>query len=74
MRHKFLHFQGFTLAGSPVTSASAFSKSFSTFDPTNLAYVAVYQAFPFQPQIISVRDNYPNPVPATTGFSCDVPV
>ena len=64
----FYIFQGFTLAGSPVTSAPSFSKSFSTFDPTSLTYVAVYQLFPLQPQIIAVSDNYPNPVPATTGF------
>ena len=64
----FYVFQGFTLAGSPVTSAASFSKSFSTFDPATLTYVAVYQLFPLQPQIIAVRDNYPNPVPATTGF------
>ncbi|MGA2541554.1 MAG: Ig-like domain-containing protein, partial [Verrucomicrobiota bacterium] len=64
----FYVFQGFTLGGSPVTSATSFSKSFSTFDPTSLAYVADYQAFGLQPRIINVNDNYPNPVPATTGF------
>jgi len=64
----FYVFQGFTLKGSPVTSASSFSKSFSTFDLASLNYVAVYQLFPVQPQIIGVRDNYANPVPATTGF------
>jgi len=64
----FYVFQGFTLGGAPVTSATSFSKSFSTFDPTNLTYVADYQAFGLQPRIINVKDNYPNPVPATTGF------
>jgi Bacterial Ig domain/Protein of unknown function (DUF642) len=61
-------FQGFTLNGTAVSSAPSFSKSFSTFDPSALEYFAVYRAYPLQPQIIGISDNYPNPVPATTGF------
>jgi hypothetical protein len=61
-------FQGFTLGGSPVSAAPAFSKTFSTFDATSVTYVANYQLFTLQPRVINAYDNYANPVPATTGF------
>jgi choice-of-anchor C domain-containing protein len=64
----FYVFEGFTLNGTAVSSARSFSKSFSTFDPPALEYIAVYSAFPLLPQILGVADNYPNPIPATTGF------
>ena len=71
----FYVFQGFTLGGAAVTSASSFTKSFSTFDPPSLNYVADYRALgSFQPQIISASANYPKCRAGHDGFSHDVPV
>ena len=69
--------QGFALSGAAVSSATSFSKSRSP--PSILPrppsqYVAVYRAYPLLPQIIGVADNYPNPMPATTGFLADISI
>ena len=47
---------------------ASFNKTFSTLDPTNLQYVAVYTAQIIVPQIRNVTPNFANPVPATTNF------
>jgi hypothetical protein len=61
-------FQEFTSGTNVVSTSATFTKTFSTVDPPDIQYVAVYVALPLLPQLIGVRDNYPNPVPATTDF------
>jgi hypothetical protein len=47
---------------------AAFTKTFSTLDPTNLQYVAVYTAQSILPLVRNVAVNFANPVPATTNL------
>jgi hypothetical protein len=61
-------FQQFTLSNTPASSAHAFSKTFSTLDPTNLQYVAVYAASSILPLLTNVSVNYAPLVPSTTNF------
>ncbi len=61
-------FQQFSLSNTVVSLNDAFSKTFSTLDPTNLQYVAVYAASSLLPLVTNVTANYANPVPATTNF------
>jgi len=61
-------FQKFTLSNTVVGTSATFNKTFSTLDPTNLQYVAVYTAKTILPLVTNVSANFPNPVPATTNF------
>ncbi|MGA2174885.1 MAG: choice-of-anchor tandem repeat GloVer-containing protein [Verrucomicrobiota bacterium] len=61
-------FEQYTEGNNPVSSAAAFSKTFSTFDPASGQYVAVYSASPLLPIVVNVSLNLANPVPATTNF------
>ena len=61
-------FQQYAAGNNPVSSAAAFSKTFSTFDPASEQYVAVYSASPLLPVLVNVSLNLANPVPATTNF------
>jgi hypothetical protein len=62
------NFRQFQLNGAPLSSGSSLTKTFSTLDPTNMQYVAVYSARSILPVITNVAVNYPLPVPATTNF------
>ena len=62
------NFRQFQLNGAPLSGGSSLTKTFSTLDPTNLQYVAVYSASSILPLITNVAVNYPLPVPATTNF------
>ncbi len=61
-------FRYFTLNGSEITTSSSISKTFTTLDPANLSYVAVYTARSVRPVVTRVEVNLPNIVPATTNF------
>ncbi|HEV2391800.1 MAG TPA: Ig-like domain-containing protein [Verrucomicrobiae bacterium] len=61
-------FQQFTLSNTLASPNASFSKTFSTLDPTNLFYVAVYSAKTILPVLSRVSSNFGSPVPATTNF------
>jgi hypothetical protein len=61
-------FQKFVLTNNMVSTSASFTKTFSTVDPTNLEYVAVYASLGITPLVTNVTVNFPNPVPATTNF------
>jgi hypothetical protein len=61
-------FQQFTLSNTLASSANSFNKTFSTLDPTNLQYVAVYAASSILPLLTNVSANYSPLVPSTTNF------
>ncbi|HEV7926591.1 MAG TPA: Ig-like domain-containing protein, partial [Verrucomicrobiae bacterium] len=61
-------FQQFTLSNTLASSSSSFSKTFSTLDPTNLQYVAVYASSSILPLLTNVSANYSTLIPATTNF------
>jgi hypothetical protein len=64
----YYYFSQFTLSNTVASASAAFAKTFSTLDPTNLQYVAVYTAQTIVPQIRNVTPNFASPVPATTNF------
>ena len=64
----YYHFSQFTLSNTLASASPGFSKTFSTLDPTNLQYVAVYAAQTIQPLLKNVTANFANPIPATTTF------
>ncbi|MGA2660493.1 MAG: CARDB domain-containing protein, partial [Verrucomicrobiota bacterium] len=61
-------FQEFVLTNAVVSTSASFTRVFSTVDPTNLEYVAVYARLGITPVVTNVSVNFPNPVPATTNF------
>ena len=61
-------FRQFQLNGTPLGGGSSLAKTFSTLDPTNMQYVAVYDAVTILPLIIGTTANYPGLVPATTNY------
>ncbi len=61
-------FQQFTLSNTLASSANSFSKTFSTLDPTNLQYVAVYSASSILPLLTNVSANYSPLIPSTTNL------
>jgi hypothetical protein len=61
-------FQKFVLTNIAVSTSTSFTKVFSTVDPTNLQYTAVYAVLSTNPVVTNVTVNLPNPVPATTNF------
>src|SRR5262249_19642470 len=61
-------FQKFTLTNTVVSTSNSFTKTFSTVDPTNLQYVAVYASLGLTPVVTNVSVNLTNTVPATTNF------
>lgn len=62
------YFREFRLAGALVGTSPTFTKVFSTLDPTNLQYIAIYDTVSILPLVTNVVANLPNPVPATTNF------
>ncbi len=62
------NFKQFTLNGAPAGVTASFAKSFSTLDPTNMQYVALYDPVSILPLVTNVAANQLNPVPATTNF------
>ncbi len=62
------YFQQFTVSNTVASTNATFAKTFSTLDPTNLQYVAVYRTVPIVPQVTNVLANFSSPVPATTNF------
>ena len=61
-------FQDYALSNSVVYASASFAKTFSTFDPTNLQYVAVYRQMNLIPRVAQVTANFNSPVPATASF------
>ena len=61
-------FRQFSLSNTVAGTNTTLAKTFSTLDPTNLQYVAVYATLPILPQLTNVLANLGNPVPATTNF------
>ncbi|MCX8155476.1 MAG: FG-GAP-like repeat-containing protein [Verrucomicrobiae bacterium] len=61
-------FREWRLSNVIVSASRTFSRSFTTQDPTNLHFVAHYDAVSIQPLLTNVLANFPNPVPATTNF------
>ncbi|MFN7140170.1 MAG: Ig-like domain-containing protein, partial [Limisphaerales bacterium] len=61
-------FRRFTLNGGEFGTNAAFTKTFSTLDPTNMHLVAEYQAQSILPLVTNVTANFANPVPLTTNF------
>jgi len=64
----YYYFSQYTLSNTVASASAAFSKTFSTLDPTNLQYVAVYTAQNILPLLIKVTANFANPVPATANL------
>ncbi|MGA2863269.1 MAG: FG-GAP-like repeat-containing protein [Verrucomicrobiota bacterium] len=62
------NFRQFRLNGTLAGASASFSKTFSTLDPTNMQYLAFYDAVSILPLITNVAANYPGLVPATTNF------
>lgn len=62
------NFRQFQLNGTPLGGGSSLTKTFSTLDPTNMQYVAVYDAVTILPLVIGTAANYPGLVPATTNY------
>ncbi len=63
------NFKQFTLNGAPAGNSASFSKTFSTLDPTNMQYVAMYDTVSILPLLTNVIVSQQNPVPATTNFN-----
>jgi hypothetical protein len=61
-------FKQYTLSNTIVSTNASFSYTFSTLDPTNLLYQAVYSVRTIQPLVTNLSANLPNPVPATTNL------
>jgi uncharacterized repeat protein (TIGR03803 family) len=61
-------FQQYTANNNLASPTAAFSKTFSTFDPASVQYVAVYSASSLLPVLVNVSLSPANPVPATTNF------
>lgn len=61
-------FHQYTLSNTVANTNASFSKLFSTLDPTNLQYIAVYDAKNILPLVTNVNFNFGNVVPATTNF------
>jgi hypothetical protein len=61
-------FNRFTLNGSYYGAAATFNQTFATTDPTNMAFVAVYDVQTIRPQVALVQASHSSPVPATTSF------
>jgi Bacterial Ig domain/Protein of unknown function (DUF642)/Divergent InlB B-repeat domain len=61
-------FHQYTLSNTVANTNASFSKTFSTLDPTNLQYIAVYDAKNILPLVTNVNANFANIVPATTNF------
>ncbi|HWQ91206.1 MAG TPA: fibronectin type III domain-containing protein, partial [Clostridia bacterium] len=62
------NFREFQLNGATLGNQSSFSKTFSTLDPTNMQYVALYDTVSILPLITNVTLSHQNVVPATTNF------
>jgi hypothetical protein len=58
--------------GALVSSTADFTKTFSTFDPTNIQFVAHYDTLTILPLVTNVTINMAQPVPATTNFQLSV--
>ncbi|MBI5387108.1 MAG: VCBS repeat-containing protein [Verrucomicrobia bacterium] len=62
------NFKEWRLNGAFAGSSASFSKGFTTLDPTNMQFVAVYDTVSILPLVTNVTQNLANPVPATTNF------
>ena len=62
------NFRQFQLNGAPAGNSASFNKTFSTLDPTNIQYVAVYDTVSILPLVTNVTRSIANVVPATTNF------
>ena len=65
-------FKQYTLSNTVVSTNASFSYTFSTLDPTNLLYQAVYSVRTILPLVTNVSANFASPVPATTNFILSV--
>jgi methionine-rich copper-binding protein CopC len=62
------NFKQFQLNGAFSGNNASFNKTFTTLDPTNLQFIAVYATVSILPLVTNVSVNYHNLVPATTNF------
>jgi hypothetical protein len=60
------NFRHYQLNGVVVGTSPVFSKTFSTLDPVNMAYTAVYDTASILPRVTNVTINYTGTVPQTT--------
>ncbi len=62
------NFKQYQLNGAPAGASPSFNKTFTTLDPTNMQYVAVYDTVSILPLVTNVTRNLASVVPATTNF------
>ncbi|MEI6568438.1 MAG: hypothetical protein WCR20_17295, partial [Verrucomicrobiota bacterium] len=62
-------FRQFTLNGALAGSIATISRTFSTLDPTNMQFVAIYDTTSILPLVTNVLASIPNPVPVTTNLT-----
>ncbi|MBN2704478.1 MAG: VCBS repeat-containing protein, partial [Pontiellaceae bacterium] len=62
-------FKELTLNGSLLATTNQHLNVFSTLQPSNMLVVAKYTAQPLDPQVLELKRNLKNPVPATTNFA-----
>jgi hypothetical protein len=61
-------FKRFTLNGAPFGASRSFSKTFATTDPTNMLFVAEYEARSLRPLVVAATGSVADPVPATINY------
>ena len=61
-------FNQWTLNGFNFTNSPSLTKTFATTDPTNVSFVAQYNATSIRPLVLAANGNFAAPVPATTNF------
>ncbi len=61
-------FRQFQINGAPVSGGASFTRTFSTLDPPEMNFVAVYDRVTLLPLIIQTTANYPAVAPATTNY------
>ncbi|MEW6157554.1 MAG: FG-GAP-like repeat-containing protein, partial [Verrucomicrobiota bacterium] len=65
-------FRQFNLNGVRVSTSASFTKTFTTADPKDMAFVAVYDTRTILPTVANVTANMPNPVPLTATYQLDI--
>ena len=65
-------FQQLELNGSVLARTNEYLNVFTTLQPSNMNVVARYTAQPLVPQVLTVKRNLKDPVPATTNFNASL--
>ena len=65
-------FQHFLRNGSYLTAASAFSNTFTTAEPADITYTAVYATENLRPVVVEAIPSHEDPVPFTTHFNIQI--